>query len=251
MEQNSQEQKKRWVELARRAYDRGCYTYTEFLSPMEQSELLSLPPAALASPCRLWGGTEQAERKIACFGSLELCGYEEEAPLAYLEIAPLSPRFADPLGHRDFLGALLSLGLRRQALGDILLQENRACLICLAHMAPFIQEQLVQVKHTLVRCCSLDAPPETLLALPDPTPILAASPRLDVLVAAVYHLSRSQSQQLIAQGRVAVNDRECLSADLNLTEGARVSVRGYGRFFYEAAEGNTRKGRLRLLVRIF
>lgn len=248
MEQTAQ---KRWIELAQRAFSRCCYTYTEFLTLAEQEELSHLPLASGCGPLRFWGGYPDAERKLACFGSPELCGYTEEVPLCYLEIAPVGERFADALSHRDFLGALLSLGLRRSVLGDIRIQNNRGYLVCLEHMAAFIQEQLCQVRHTTVRCSLVEHLPEAALVLPEPTPLLVASERLDALVAAVYRLSRRESQQLISQGRVAVNDREMQSANAALHPGDRVSVRGKGRFIYEGIDASTRKGRLRVLVRIF
>ena len=93
--------------------------------------------------------------------------------------------------------------------------------------------------------------PEAAVTLPEPVPILLASERLDALVAAVYHLSRSASQQLICQGRVALNDREAQSANAVLRPGDSVSVRGKGRFIYEGIDASTRKGRLRVMVRIF
>ncbi|MBQ6808767.1 MAG: hypothetical protein IJP07_06405 [Firmicutes bacterium] len=246
-----QSDRKRWIELSQRAFARCCYTYSEFLSLAEQEELSRLPLGPGSAPLRFWGGFEEAERKLACFGSPELCGYEELPPLSYLEIAPVAERFADSLSHRDFLGALLSLGLRRSVLGDILIQQNRGYLICLEHIAGFIQEQLCQVRHTTVCCRPVEQLPEAAVTLPEPVPILLASERLDALVAAVYHLSRSASQQLICQGRVALNDREAQSANAVLRPGDRVSVRGKGRFIYEGIDASTRKGRLRVMVRIF
>ena len=251
MEQSLQEQQKRWTELAQRAYSRCCYTYTEFLSLAEQDALSRLPKSAQSASWQLWGGYEEAERKLACFGSIELCSYEEAPPLSFVLISPVDRRFGEELGHRDYLGALLSLGLRRQVLGDIIVQDKQAYLICLEHVAPFIQEQLTQVRHTAVRCSLATELPRSLSRQPELSQVLVASERLDGLVAAVYHLSRSASQQLITQGRVFINDRECSSADATLCPGDRVSVRGQGRFIYEGIDRNTRKGRLRVGVRIF
>ncbi|MDO4732077.1 MAG: YlmH/Sll1252 family protein [Bacillota bacterium] len=248
MDQTAQ---KRWAELAERAFSRCCYTYTEFLSLAEQDSLSRFPLGKNAAPLHFWGGFPEAERKLACFGSPELCGYEEEPPLCYIEIKARQARFAEQLSHRDFLGALLSLGLRRSLLGDILIYENRGYLICFAHMGSFILEQLQQVRRTSVFCSLVDVLPDVSLLLPEPQGFQVASERLDALLAAVYHLSRSESQLLVSRGRAAVNDRECLSGDTLLQQGDRVSLRGYGRFLYEGAVGSTRKGRLRVSARVF
>ena len=251
MNGNEGNQSKRWVELAQRSYSRCCYTYTEFLTQGEQEKLITQPWRADAAPYVLWGGYPQAERKVACFGQETLCGYVEDPPICCLEISPLSSRFADSLGHRDFLGALLSLGLRRQVLGDILVVENHGYLFCLEHVASFILEQLRQVKHTMVRCVRRETLPTIILAEPEPVSFLVASERIDGVISAIYKLSRRDSQQQIIQGHVFVNDREINSVNLLLHPGDRVSVRGRGRFRYEGIESLSRKGRLRILVRIW
>ena len=251
MHENGMEQSKRWVELAQRAYQRSCYTYTEFLSPAEQGWLAMQTWTEDCAPYVLWGGYPQAERKVACFGQETICGYQEEPPVRCLEIAPVSARFADSLGHRDFLGSVLALGLRRQVLGDILVVENRGYLFCLEHVVSFILEQLQQVKHTTVHCSLWWSPPPVVLVEPEPVQLLVASERLDGIMAAVYKLSRNDSQQQINQGRVLVNDREIHSVNLILHPGDRVSVRGKGRFRYEGIEAATRKGRLRIRVRVW
>ena len=103
--------KKRLAELSRRAYDRGICTFSEFLTPGEQTELGRMH---LAEPCVLDGGYSEAERRAAVFGG-------ERAPICCLEIAPAAPKFAEELTHRDYLGSLMGLGLRRSVLGDIVL----------------------------------------------------------------------------------------------------------------------------------
>ena len=108
--------KKRLVELSRRSAERGIKTNSEFLSLGEQAELLRL---RLESPCALDGGYAEAERRVAVFGG-------ERAPLCCLEISPVSKKFAEPLTHRDYLGALMGLGLRRSVLGDVVLCGGNA-----------------------------------------------------------------------------------------------------------------------------
>ena len=86
--------RKRLLELARRAYDKGIYTYTDFLSMAEIAEFRAV------------------ERQMVCFGSKELCGYSELPPICCLEARPLNQKFADKLTHRDFLGSLMGLGIK-------------------------------------------------------------------------------------------------------------------------------------------
>lgn len=231
--------KKRLVELSRRSAERGIKTNSEFLSLGEQTELLRL---RLESPCALDGGYAEAERRVAVFGG-------ERAPLCCLEISPVSKKFAEPLTHRDYLGALMGLGLRRSVLGDVVLCGGNAYVFCLESVAGHIADGLTQVRRTQVRVATVETPPEEAVRPPEPVTVNAASERLDAVVAAVFDLSRAESQRLFEAERVMENGLTARSASTKLEPGTMVSVRGLGRFRFEEVAGETRKGRLRIKVR--
>lgn len=239
--------KNRLAELANRAWDRGIWVFSEFLTLAEQDTLLRL---RLSCPFTLWGGLDASERKIACFGSEELCGRVEAPPVVCLKIAPTAQKFADGLTHRDFLGSLMALGVRREVLGDIEIVDNVGYLFCLSSIAGFIADSLTTVRRTAVRC-ELSDPPEKLSSPPPLTQLVVASERLDANLAAVFRLSRSQAQELIDREQVFISGRLAASASAELREGSVVSVRHYGRFLYEGIERETKKGRLRVRVRIY
>ena len=240
--------KNRFEELAARASERGCYTYSEFLTPAEQDTLWRM---RLSVPVEMKGGYFAAERKLACFGSLELCGYEETLPICCICIAPTSKKFADELTHRDFLGSLMGLGIRRALIGDIIIVDNRGYLLCLETIADYIAEQLMQVKHTTVTCTRVSGPPEIIEQLPEISQIIVASERIDAVVAAVYKLSRAECQRLFEQDKVFTNSRLQEKYTYTPLRNDVISVRGFGRFIYEGVERETHKGRLRANVRIF
>lgn len=246
MDGDIQQQKKRLTELAGRAYARGCYTSTEFLTLAEQDILLHLPQCG--APVRLDGGYGGAERKIAVFGSRELCGYDMPSAIVCLAICPVSQKFSGTLSHRDFLGALMGLGIRRELLGDILIHDNCGYLFCLDSISSYIAEQLTQVRHATVHC-QISPPPDICLSPPPQQTVNVASERLDAMIAAVYHLSRSDSQRYFAQEKVFVNSRLALSPAGTPKAGDIVCVRGLGRFIYDGIDQMTRKGRLRIFVR--
>jgi len=242
--------KNRILELARRSFSRGVYVYSEFLTLAEQDMLCRIDFDGSCAPFCLKGGYDTAERKIACFGDERFCGYTEKPPIDCILISPKSQKFADKLSHRDFLGSLMALGLRRSVLGDIVLSENSAYLFCLKSVSSIIVEQLDRVKNTSVKCAVTEAP-EIISRLPEISHAHVASERLDAIVAAVYKLSRSESQELIIQGRVYVDSRLVESVSFSPGPGSIVSVRGFGRFIYEGVEKETRKGRLKVAVRVF
>ncbi|MCR5485740.1 MAG: hypothetical protein K6F09_09125 [Clostridiales bacterium] len=241
--------KNRFEELHSLSERNYCYTFSDFLSLSEQDLLyeLKLSPDSFF----LFGGTEGAERKISVFGREEDCGYEADVPVDCLMISPVNQKFADKLTHRDFLGALMNLGIKRETLGDIIIEENKGYIFCLRKISGFIIENLSSVKHTSVKLEKVDPSSLSASALPDISEIVVPSERLDAVIAAVYNLSRSESSRLFPQEKIFINGRITESASHSLKEKDIVSVRGKGRFIYEGIERETRRGRLRVSVRIF
>jgi RNA-binding protein YlmH len=249
VEEDIRQLQKRFEELAARADGRGRYTYTQFLTLAEQ-DVLQTMSRQLAAPFVWMGGYEAAERRLACFGREEDMGYAPQSPICCLSIAPASKKFSGDLGHRDFLGSLMALGIKRQLLGDIQIVDGVGYLFCLEEIAPYLCENLISVGRTTVHCEPCEAP-EQLSQPPEPTEVVVASERLDALIAAVWRLSRSQAQELLERGMVFIDGRLVVSPSHTLREGDTVSVRHQGRFRYEGTLRETKKGRLRVCVRIW
>ena len=127
--------KKRITELAEKAYQNNIYTFSSFLGMSELSDFYAMQRELSFVPQTVFGGYEGAERCIIRFGSEELFGYPEEFPVVCLKIRPLMQKFADDLGHRDFLGALMNLGIDRSTIGDIKVGEKEGYLFCLDTIA--------------------------------------------------------------------------------------------------------------------
>lgn len=152
------------------------------------------------------------------------------------------------LTHRDYLGAVLGLGIERDAIGDIAVQdEHRAILFCPRTLGTFLMAELTKVGSDTVHCyeCIID---ETFRDGKQYRPIsdTVASPRLDCVVAALCNLSREAAQGAVRSGLVEVDFEPEERVDAILEPPITVSVRGYGRFVLRAFDGETKKGRLRL-----
>lgn len=234
---------KRFEELSSRAAQRYYTAFSDFLTMEEQSELLSL---RLESPFKLFGGYEGAERCVAAFG--EDCE-NADFPISYIKIEPVAKKFADKLTHRDFLGSLMNLGIKRETLGDIIIKDNTGYLMCLDTVADFIANDLTRVKHTSVKCNAVSALPEGMQSEPQEQEEIVASLRIDVLTAAVYNLSRIAVKELFNQRKIFVNSALCENFSFIPKEGDVISVRGKGRFKYGETLGKTKKGRL--IVQLF
>ena len=239
---------KRFTELSDRAETRQMLVYSDFLNLHEQGVLQS---ANMRAPFVLFGGYPSAERKVACFGTAEPCAVAENAPFVLLKISPAAPKFAETLTHRDFLGSILALGLRRERVGDILLFDNNGYVFCMESIAAFLTENLDRVRHTTVRVTPADALPNALTAEPETKSVVVASERLDAVLSAVFRLSRSEAQKLIGAERVFVDSCAVTRADIVLKTNCIVSARGYGRFRYCGTERETKKGKLRVAVQIY
>ena len=243
--------KKRFKELADKAWQNNIYTFTGFLSLSDLSCFYEMERELSFVPTTIFGGYEDAERAIIRFGSEELFGYREEFPITCLKIRPLQQKFADDFSHRDFLGALMNLGIERSTLGDIILKDNQGYLFCAKSIAPFIMENLGKVKHTSILCEeTTDIPVQREEDLAE-IKIQITSERLDGVVAKVYKLSRSESVELFRQKKIFVNGRLCENNSRMLKEQDKVSVRGYGRFIYMQKQGISKKGKLNAAVLLY
>ena len=201
----------------------------------------------------LFGGCDIAERKMIRFGNPEEMGYDPGFPIAVLSIKPVQAKFSDDLNHRDFLGALMNLGIKRELLGDIFVQDNMACVFCKDSISEYIIRDLSRIRHTTVKVSAAD--PEDISGITSPKledkMILVSSCRIDAVIARAYNLSRSDSVSLFETGLVYLNGRECSENAKELTPGDIISVRGHGRFEFAEELSLSKKGKLNCRIRIY
>ncbi len=240
MNEHDQKNRKRYEELADRARQSSIYTYSSFHSP-ETAGLAY--EAAEEREITMWGGAENAERVVVRFGDPKEIGYEEDFPIRILYVRPKQEKFADHLTHRDFLGAILNLGIERDVIGDIIVTERSAYFFVLEEMAEYICSGLERIKHTAVRCSIVGEVPENCLPKLCEENVTVTSPRLDAILAKLYHLSRGEAKKLFDAEKITVNGRLCKNPETILKENSRVSVRGYGKLEYRGEEYTTKKGK--------
>ena len=243
--------KKRLIELSERSEARGVYEATDFLSLAQQSLLHSLEKSGEVSPALLFGGTSNAERMIAVFGNETDCGYAYVPEISFLFVEPKNERFGEALSHRDILGALMSLGIKRELTGDIFTRDKRAYIVALSSIALYISENLISVKHTDVKTSVIESLPEDVGVNLREECFISTSERLDCVLAAVYNISRNVAKGLFEKERVFVNGSLRRSASSAVKQGDVVSVRGMGKFIFLGETGATKKGRLKIAVGIY
>lgn len=252
MNKDKEEQilRKRFIELAQTAVNRGYQTYTDFLNLNEISIFYSMKYELPKVNYDLFGGYFAAERKVLCFyADADVKAFSDY--ITCIRILPRNKKFSDDLNHRDFLGALMNLGIERSLLGDILVREKEGFVFCETSISEFIVDNLTKVKHTSIRCEILrEDVPEI---QPEFKEIKGSvsSVRIDAVIALAFHTSRNSILGLISGGKVFVDGRLVESNSYQLKEEETVSVRGLGKFIYKGMEKQTKKGRLFVSISIY
>lgn len=252
-DKNSQMVGRRFIELSYHAFQREIPVFTDFLNLNEQNTLHTLPKDSLYSSYLSFGGYESAERQMIAFipdalylryGKNILTPEEVGFPFQVLKILPLNRRYAENLTHRDYLGALLNLGIDRCKTGDIVFSEDAAFVFVQNDIAAYIRDSLTRVRHTSVSVSSV--PSQELNYSPEYEKIkgTVASVRLDSLLAVAFSSSRSRLSGLIEGGNVYVNGKLVTGNGYRPDEGDIISVRGMGKFRFGGAGEKTKKQRI-------
>lgn len=233
---------KRIRELANLSYRRDIVTFSDFLNLNEQNIVNNRKNQIPGVVTECFGGYEQAERQMIAFHP-DALAFTWEYPITCLKIEPKARKFSEDLGHRDYLGAVLNLGIERSVIGDILIQEHTAWIFCHNKIADFLVDNLDRIRHTAVKVSVVDNPehyPEPQFALVTGT---CSSVRLDALIALAFQASRSSMVSFIENGQVFVNGKLITSNGYEPKEGDIISVRGKGRFIFDGVSRQTKKGR--------
>lgn len=196
-----------------------------------------------------FGGYEGAERQMLIFLPEYLDTatlYEEDAPLVCLRAEFFD---GDTPSHRDFLGALMGSGIARDTIGDICVGKGQCDFFVTAEIAPYLLQNFTGAGRTKVHLQSIPLR-EVTVAQPQTKEIrdTVASVRLDSIISSGFRIGRSAASQYITAGKVAIDGLPCEKPDKVLSEGAKISVRGLGKIRLRAINGQTKKGRISLII---
>ena len=212
---------KRICELANLAYQRDITTFTDFLNLNERNILNSQNFHKLGVTAEGFGGYENAERQMVAFHP-DALAFTWDYPIDCIRLEPKAVKFSEDLTHRDYLGAILNLGVDRSV-----------------------------VRHTTVVASKIEDPGD--LPRPELKPVsgTCASVRLDSLIALAFGTSRSSIVHCIEEGLVFVNGKLITSNGYEPKEGDIISVRKKGRFIYDGVSRQTKKGRLGVRILLY
>ncbi|MDE7293945.1 MAG: RNA-binding protein [Oscillospiraceae bacterium] len=197
-----------------------------------------------------WGGFEGAERVILGIFPEDFSSKSERRQQFPLRIVKFGGRMAGTLSHRDYLGAVMSLGIERSLTGDIICREDCAYAVLSPAAAELAVNSIEKIGRAGVKCAYSSA--EDKIERNDSFKEISCtvpSMRLDCIISEAAGVSRSKAAGLIRSGAVSVNHRVTESVSENVNEGDILSVRGCGRFILAESGGRTKKDRLKIVIK--
>lgn len=229
----------------------GRTQYTHFLT--ERDKLCCAPVLfdLGADEGFFWGGYPGADRSLLIFPA----EWEEKEHLCFGKSSPIAVlravwKSGEVLSHRDFLGALMGLGIERDFIGDILPKEDRCDILLLREIAPYVLQNLTSAGRTPLSLTEAEEPEvgEARFRLIRDT---VASLRLDAVVGSGFSLAREKAAAAIRSGKVSLDGLECLKPDKPIEAGSKISLRGLGKIELAEVGGQSKKGRTIIVIKRF
>lgn len=204
-----------------RIYEKtGNEVATNFLTPTEVQEAESVLKGIEFS---LIGGMNEAERRIIVIGNASV-------DASKYVVAIRIKSFNHSLNHRNVLGSVLGLGIKREVVGDIIVQEKQSDVIVVREMKDFILNNLKKVGNEKVEVDEIEL--EKVMQYEskgEQQTLTVASLRADAVISSAFGISREKSMTLFSQEKVLINFLPCSNNSKAIKEGDLISVRGYGR----------------------
>lgn len=245
-------------DLKIRCDENSMIIFSTFLDLNQQSAVKELEGFDIGNVNTFYyGGYPDAERVCVVFapsfydlGESIFDFFNENDDENNLTLLKLSKDKFSSVNHRDYLGALMGLGIKREVIGDIIVLNDCAYVVTLKSSAKYIIENLKSVGKATVSAeyasfSALSSRSDNFLNVSS----FVASERLDNIVSAAFSLSRKSSVSFIQKGLVFVNSKQILKNDFNVSPGDKVVVRGLGKVLYFSKNGKSKKDRIHITLK--
>ena len=237
-------------DLRARCEARNIPTHSAFLDMRQQSLLADYFRTTPGIPPRFLGGYDDAERCVCAFLP-DYMDADSFGGIVCIRIRTASA-LPKPLTHRDYLGAMMGLGIKRDTIGDILVREDGADIIVLSDISEFLCSHFEQAGRARfhvdeISFSEMIIPAVDSKIMRDTVPSL----RLDCVLASAFRLSRGNAGAYIEAGRVFVNGRQILKNDYRMQEGDKITLRGHGKAILRAELGKSKKDRIFIELETF
>lgn len=228
--------------------------YTSFLDGYQKHLLEKILIQEKVDNYIISGGTENTERNIIVFYPDKLkdlinLNHKKILPIECIKIQ-LPKEMYNKYSHRDYLGGLIKLGIKREKIGDIFVFENGADILVLNEISKFLitnLSSLIRFSKSKIEKINLDDVREKQVNKQEIN-IIVSSMRLDSVISEILKTSRGKAEEIINEGRIFVNFENIDKLTKQIKEKDLITVRGKGRFEIAKIEGETRNNRLRLVI---
>lgn len=227
------------------AENQGYPKFSSFLDEVQQRTATEVLRLCHCNNYRFFGGLDECGRKMLGIAPDYMEAEDLDFPISVLEV-----RFHKDyqLSHRDFLGSLMALQIKREKVGDILVSEGLAVIFVQEDLKDFVIQNIEKIGRVGVALREVTESPIRPVQEFKEISGTVASLRIDCILALITRLSRTKAAELISSGRVMVQYAEVDSANLIVKPGDVVSVRGYGKFILLDEIHETKKGRFHIKI---
>lgn len=225
------------------------YKATTFLDPRQQKLIEGLLMKEKGIKYYTESGIEESERKLYIIYNEDYDTEDIEKPYQILEFTWYNKSVKKP-SHRDFLGTIIGAGIKREMLGDIILHEDKAYVVCSREVSEYILYNIERIGSLPVKVQvveQVDAAKENEKTINT----TVASLRLDGILSAGFAISRTKAAELIKSGKVRINWEEKDVTSKVIKQNDVISIRGKGRIILEEIAGNTKKDKIRIVIKKF
>lgn len=219
--------------------------YSDFLNPFEIENAKAILNSNDSLKYTIDGGYDESERKIVFIYPFYMEYEDINETLRFIQIEG-NFKFKS-ISHKDYLGSLLSLGIKREKIGDIIIHENFCQVIVTFDICDFILMNLEKVARNNVKLKEISRS-EILYNPPNYKEVnfTVSSSRIDCIISGMYNISRQESAKLINNEKVQVNYEKITSCSKEIKSEALISVRGKGRAKITNIGDLTKKGKIKV-----
>ncbi len=226
-------------------YERERPFVSNFLT-LEEQEIIKLEAKKYPSlNVRFDGGIIGAEYKKAI---ISIYNKDISNEISIIKIS-FNPKYLT-LSHRNILGTLIHLGIKRDRIGDIKIEDSCAYVAVSSNLVEFLILNLTEIHHQEVIVTEYFDKVELADTGIEKT-IFLSSIRLDAVIAMAFKLSREESLDIIKREMVKVNQKITLKAFQNLNPCDIISVAHKGRIKIIDDTGTSRSGRIVMKIKIY
>ncbi len=218
---------------------------TQFLSPnMVSFTLEHFKDADIT--INIFGGYENAERVALLFAPKKSNFDNSYYNIDILKVSYIT-KYSRELKHSDYLGSLLGLSIKRELVGDILVEEDHAYIFVLNTMSDYIVQNLKKVGRTNIKIEKTNDNFEFVSKTPEEFSTTVSSLRIDVVICKIFNLSRNDVKDLFESGKVFVNWITINDISKVVKDDDIVTIRGYGRIKFSHTTGTNKKGKIAIV----